>query len=666
MQTLKKVLLKHFDLLFLFYHVLFFFYICSNVCSAKTVMNVYAFFVLSIVLTFVFLKLIKLLDLTENKLKFFLCEIILSCAFLLFFKYDTYSEETFMGYIFAIVCCSFLFANKYLFLIPVISAVATFVLPEYLFSYFQVVNMAFLLQCNRNCIEKAEYKKYILSSYLLQVVVMTVRILISSQDNIIRFNYFDGNIYKHFPIVFLIMAGCIVYGYECFKKNDKYIKYSYIVSLMLVPIGNIFLRDIHVFISAFYLICIELFVLGKEEHIKNKIEKIKSNYLSFFCVVLLMKAFICLDTEIMQNDLFSISAYYFNYFEFGFTQRSFIGTLFYLLFGYYIPQNKFFIYGTIFYAGCFLLLAYLLSRLFKEYRKKVNDDKSYIPYLLFFMYLSSAPYLSYVQDMFIYRLDLYGMCLAILSVYCIYKNRYIFCVPVLCALGMVNHQIFIFIIFPIVFIAFIYRIFIEPEGHFKRNLTAFVLMISVMMGLFIYFQFFSHAFTAISGEEAIRIVRERSGGFLADNKYIDGELSILTTVIFADVETHVKTWQNRIVFRQVISTIGRLVYSLPLIVLFFYAFFKSAVYEEDKFKKFIYYAMPFSIVAFLPPYILETDYGRWNQHLFSTFMLGLFVLTIMQKPDKKWYREMPLKKKQIWLTIVYFMMVGMPIFTRSF
>lgn len=96
-----------------------------------------------------------------------------------------------------------------------------------------------------------------------------------------------------------------------------------------------------------------------------------------------MKLFICLDIKLPRNDLFTFSAYYFNYFDFGFTQRSLIGTLFYLLFGYYIPQNKFFICATIFYVGCFLLLAYLLNRLFKEYRKKANDDNSYIPYLLF-------------------------------------------------------------------------------------------------------------------------------------------------------------------------------------------------------------------------------------------------------------------------------------------
>lgn len=201
--------------------------------------------------------------------------------FFVFFRYNTYSVESFTGYFFAIVCCGFLFANKYLSLIPIISAVAAFVLPEYLFSYFQVVNMGFLIQCNKNCIEKAEYKKYVLPSYLLQVIALTVRILLSSQDKIIGFNYFDGNINNHFPIMFLIMAGCITYGYECVKNSDKYIKYSYIVSLMLVPIGNIFLRDIHVFVSAFYLISIVIFVLGGNESIREKIEKVQINYLSF-------------------------------------------------------------------------------------------------------------------------------------------------------------------------------------------------------------------------------------------------------------------------------------------------------------------------------------------------------------------------------------------------
>lgn len=666
MESVKKFLLKNFDWLFFFYHIFFFFFLCSTVASARTVVDVYGFFVLSIILSFVFRKYIILLNLSEYKLKIFVWEIILSVAFIFFFRYNTYSVESFMGFVLAIVCCGFLFVKKYLFLIPIMSAVAAFILPEYPFSYFQVVNITFLLQCNKKCIEKAEYKKYIMPSYLMQIVAMLVRILFLSKGEIIGFNYFDGNINKHFPIVFLIMAGCIAYGYACVKSGDKYIKYLYIVSLMLIPIGSIFFRDIHVYFSAFYIISVEVFVLGRHDGIKTKIRKIESNYLPFLFVVFLMKIFVCLDTDILSKDLFTISAYYFNYFDFGFTQRSLIGTLFYLLFGYYIPENKFYVYGTIFYMGCFLVLACILSKLLKEYRKSTNNDNSYVPDLLFFMYISSAPYLSYMYETFIYRLDLYGMCLAALSIYCLYKNRYIFCVPIMCALGMINHQIFVFIIFPIVFIAFIYRIFIEPEEHFKRNLIAFVLMVSMIMGIFIYLQFFSYAFSAISGEEAICIVSERSGGFLADNKYIDGELSILTTVIFADAETHVKTWQNRIVFSQITSTIGKVIYSLPLITLFFYAFFKSAKYEESKFKRFICYVMPFSIVAFLPTYILETDYGRWNQHLIATFMLGLLVLTIFQKPDKKWYRKMEFKKKQIWLAIVYFMMIEMPLFTRAF
>lgn len=666
MQTAKNMLLKYFDWFVFFYHVLFFFYICSNVASAKTVMNVYAFFVLSIILTFVMLKLINWLNLTEYKMKIFIGEIFFSFVFVAFFRYTTYSEETFIGYIFAILCYGFLCANKYLFLIPIISTVAAFILPEYLFSYFQVVNIAFLLQCNKKLIKKEEYKKYILISYLLQLISMLIRILFFSKGTILSFNYFDGNINKEFSLVFLFMAGCIAYGYGCIKNSSTFIKYSFIGSLLLIPIGSIFLRDIHVYYCAIYIICIELFFFERHEGIKDKIERIKDNLLPFVFIVFFMKIFICLDTDIISEDLFTISAYYFNYFDFGFTQRSLIGTLFYLLFGYYIPENKFYMYATIFYVVNFVFLAYILYRLLKVYRKSANNDKSYVPYLLLFMYISSAPYLSYMYETLIYRLDLYGMCLAILSVYCIYKNRYIFVVPIMCALGMINHQIFVFIIFPIVFIAFIYRIFIEPEGYFKRNLIAFIMMISMIVGIFIYLQFFSYAFTAVSGEEAVCIVRERSCGFLADNKYIDGELSILTTVIFADAETHVQTWQNRITFGQIINTIGKLLYSLPLIVLFFYAFFKSSKYEDSKFKKFIYYALPFSIVAFLPTYILETDYGRWNQHLFATFMLGLFILTIMQKPEKKWYRDMSLKKKQIWFAIVYVIMIEMPLFTRAF
>ncbi len=663
MQTAKKIVLKYFDWFFFFYHIFFFFFLCSNVASARTVVDVYAFFILSIALTFVLLKFIAWFNLSEYKLKLFAWEIVLSFAFLFFFRYNTYSVESFTGYFFAIVCCGFLFANKYLSLIPIISAVAAFVLPEYLFSYFQVVNMAFLIQCNKNCIEKAEYKKYVLPSYLLQVIAMTVRILISSQDKIIGFNYFDENINSHFPLIFLVMACCIAYGYECFKKSDRYIRISYIISIILVPVGSVFLRDIHVFMCALYILCIEMFFLAENNSFREKANIIQNGYWNVLFVIFAMKFFVCMDKALISKDQFTICAYYFNYFDFGFTQRSLVGTLFYLLFGYYISENEFYLYGTLFYYLFFALLAYLFFKIFKAYTKTLNNDNSFVPKVLFCLYLTSAPFLLHAHDFFIYRLDLYGMCLAFLSIYILFRNRHVYWVPILCVLGILNHQVFVFIVFPMIFIVFVYRVFIEPEGHFKRNLITFSIMLLSVIGLFVYLQFFSHAHTAISGEEAVEIVLERSGGFLSDDNNVDGKKSVLTTVIFADAKTHVDMWQNRILGTQIILTIRKLFYSSPLIVMFFYAFFKSAKYEEDKFKKFIYYAMPFSIIAFLPTYILEIDYGRWNQHLLATFMLGLFFLTIFQKVEKKWYREMNNKKLVIWLVIVYLLMIKMPLFS---
>lgn len=663
MESVKKFLLKNFDWFFFFYHVIFFFFLCSTVANGRTVVDVYVFFVLSIILTFILLKFIIWFNLTEYKLQIFAGEIFFSCIFLISFNFNTYSVESFIGYIFAIVCCGFLFARKYLLWIPVISAVAAFILPEYLFSYFQVVNMALLLQCNKKSISKAEYKKLIVSSYLMQLIAMSLRILISSKEKIIGLNYFNGNIHAFFPLIFLLMACFIAYGYECLKKNEKYIRISYIISIFLVLVGSIFLRDIHVYVSALFLLGIEVFYLAENNNFREKINILKNCYWNVLLVTFIMKFYVCMDKDLISRDPFTICAYYFNYFDFGFTQRSLVGTLFYLLFGYYIPEKYCYVYVTSFFYLSYALLALILIMIYRAYIKSPKNDNSYVPKVLFFLYLTSAPFLLHAHERFVFRLDLYGMCLAFLSIYILYKNRYVFFVSILCVLGILNHQVFVFIVFPMIFIVFVYRVFIDCGNHFKRNLIAFSIMVLSVIGIFVYLQFFSHAYTAISGEEAIEIVLERSGGFVSDDNVVDGESSVLTTVIFADAKTHVEIWQNRIMDTHIIMTLKKFAYSLPLIVLYFYAFFKSAKYEEDKFKKFIYYAMPFSIIAFLPTYVLELDFGRWNQHLLATFMLVLFFLTILQSEDKKWYRDIDKKKMKIWLATVYILMIKMQLFT---
>lgn len=663
---MKQKILKYFDLFFLLFHIFFFFYLCSNVISGD-MRDVSVFFILSIVLTLLLLKAIRIFKLEDKKLSFFIIEVISFVVFISNFDYYTYSIESFLGLVIALTSICIFCCNQFLIIIPIISAIGAFALPEYFFSYFQVVLFVCLTQLKKINVSNRVLKSNLIATIAMQIIAAVIRILITFEEyNIGTLNYFDGTVRIKCLLILLLLAGFVVYIHECIKKRNKATRVLVTCTMVLPFAGSLFMRDIHVYLSAFCMIGLLGFFLCGEESIENKWQIIKESYIKILALVFVFKAIIYLDADLVNEDAFTISVYYFDYFHFGLTQRTLMGTLFYLLFGYHIPEGKFYVLVTIVYMLAFIVLLCLIKQLYTSYKKSVcYDAHNKIAEVLFLTFLSSACVFSYLHPQLTYRLDIYSMCLALASVYVLFKNKFVFLVPLFCVLAILNHQVFVFIIFPIVFIAFVYRIFIEHEGHFKRNLIAFIVMVLAVVGLFSYLQFVSHANTLVSADEAIDIVIERSGGFFANEEYFDGESGIIPTVIFADAKTHTEVWQRRIGMTQVMGVIKLLIYSSPLIAVCFYAFFVSAAKEKNGFKKFIYYAMPFSVVAFLPVYILETDYGRWNQHLMAFFLMELIVITIMQKVEEKWYKALPVKKQLLLISLLYLLMVMKPLFTRA-
>lgn len=667
MQVVEKmntIILKYFEMIFLLCHILGIIVIYTILTSGSTIKDVYLYFGLSALLAFILLQMIKLLKLEKWKLQFLLLEISLTVCFLGCVSCYTYSLRTFFAFVVMVCCVYLLYANKFVIAIPILSALAEIFMLEYVVSYFQVFFFVLVLKIGVNGLKDRKIKSIIISSYGLQIAVGIIKsILFPEQETVNFFNFFDARVDIRANIIFFMIACGVVCAFSVVRRDRKKDIKMLTLPFGVIFVASLFVRDSHIFLFASYVAAMWGFFFCGQEVAFLKIDVVKENFVKIIGLVFVSKLVYYLNVDLSNDCMFTLSAYFFDYFHFGLTQRTLMGTIFYVLFGYDIPETKMYICISVFYYTLLVVLALVIYRIYKRYRvSETFDNTNSVVEILLFAYVSSVGFFNYINpDRLTYRLDMYNMLFGFLCIYFIVRNKYIFMVPFLCALALLNHQVFVFIVFAAVFIPFVYRVFIDADGKFKRNLLAFCVTLFVVGGLFVYLQFFSHKYVLTTTEQAVEMINDRTDNFFADdpNEYLE---KVLSTVVFADAATHVNEYQKKIEMDQVQQFCKLLIYILPLVGLYFYSFFRSAKLEEDKVKRVMYRLMPWSILAFVPVYALEIDYGRWNAHLIAVLIIAIFVLTILQKPEKKWYKGMRIKTCSVWLGVVYLLIINLPLF----
>lgn len=341
-----------------------------------------------------------------------------------------------------------------------------------------------------------------------------------------------------------------------------------------------------------------------------------------------------------------ITHYYIDYNHYGFVQRGFIGTIFYYIFGYYISKPRMNLIIDIVYICAFLLV---LLGLYCIGRNASEQNKEIVQSILLMVVISPALG-GYMHPLIFQTIDIYNLLLCIVCIELLIRKKNVFLIPVLSIIGMLNHQIFVFLFFPMIFSVMLYQGFIGGQNKKRCIQMIFVITSLVVFGLFTYIQFFSAQRLKIDMDTAIRILKERTGGGKFRN------MTLWKDVIFQDVSVHLNKFQNQISQGMVLGMIKSLIYFSPLIALYVYTYVQSIRKEEQKSKKVIYVVMMLSVLAILPCYILETDYFRWTTNLLFMLFMGILVLTIVQKNGKVWYSDINQNKLENWMLCIAIML----------
>lgn len=345
---------------------------------------------------------------------------------------------------------------------------------------------------------------------------------------------------------------------------------------------------------------------------------------------------------------FIITPFYVTYQELGLVQRGMFGSLYRLILGDHIPAEVFY---PVFFSSFIILKIIFILLIVRTVRHSKCETEKNISFILIFALFCSPGIDKYYFETF-------NFILAWLCVILAYRNKHsMLLIPLLCALAMITHQIFASIIFPIVFIAIVYRAFIDSQGHTRRNMFVCFATLFVVGAGFLYLTFFIHPNAELNYGQICKIIDNNSGGFF------EPHYDLIRYVYLDNGNEHVQKFHGKIDGRQIFNAFRVYILNIPALAVYIYAFVNSAVKCKSKVKKYAYIICCLSLLAILPAYIIETDYGRWCSQYISLILLAPLLLTKFQTEENKWYKDVGKKKFLIVSAVLIFSVLVQTNFT---
>lgn len=442
-------------------------------------------------------------------------------------------------------------------------------------------------------------------------------------------NYFS---FSRLTFIFLLSSPFILSRRSSFRSKAAFLLMSLI---MFVP-AMIF--------SAFYdwymptaCFCMMIFFSLYEK----KFFSLNSKKTKIYLAASVAFALLCL--FITERSDFELTQFYVNYQHFGFIQRGLFGTLMQLILGDRFNADSLSITVTVFQV-IFISAVTVMLMLFVK--KAKNGKEKYIVFFLMLIFLVGP---SNTRK----ALENINIFLTLVSMYLLYKNKNTAWLTLpLTVICMLFHQVYAAIIFPMLFIAMVYRAFIDSDSHTLRNTSILVTTTLSVCILFFYMTFFNAASIDISYDEFYRILSTRSFNTLAINT------NLINYVWLDHAHDHYRMIPNTITVSQKKNALIAFVVNLPLLMIYVYAFVKSIKSEKSRFKKFAYVTAMLSVLAILAPFITDTDYGRWFSQYIMHITVSTAFLSVIQPKDKKWYKDIPnkrLRKTALVLTVLAFL-----------
>ena len=311
-------------------------------------------------------------------------------------------------------------------------------------------------------------------------------------------------------------------------------------------------------------------------------------------------------------------------YEYGFTSRSLLGTLYHLL-DAVLPLDLIDYRAVVAtaYVATILFVLFVEYFLYRCLRCCEGEMVKYGEYLALILSLCLVSTFSFPYNFF--RVDIFMILVSLLGVLCLVKERAQWLVVPLSALGVMFHQGYVFMYFNLILVLLFYRALSwwkEDRRKARRYGLLFALSFLVGSVLFLWFEFFSRS----NGAAFFDTIKSEAEKLSYDGIYHSTLLyhEVLGIDLASTEEEFSRVNAVQILMCGIVC--------LPMLVSgvrFFAGLIKKAKGASEKWK---YLAVALGAATILPDFLLKIDYGRWMAAVVVYYVGIVLALLAMKDP----------------------------------
>ena len=311
-------------------------------------------------------------------------------------------------------------------------------------------------------------------------------------------------------------------------------------------------------------------------------------------------------------------------YEYGFTSRSLLGTLYHLL-DAVLPLDLIDYRAVVAtaYVATILFVLFVEYFLYRCLRCCEGEMVKYGEYLALILSLCLVCTFSFPYNFF--RVDIFMILVSLLGVLCLVKERAQWLVVPLSALGVMFHQGYVFMYFNLILVLLFYRALSwwkEDRRKARRYSLLFALSFLVGSALFLWFEFFSRS----NGAAFFDTIKSEAEKLSYDGIYHSTLLyhEVLGIDLASTEEEFSRVNAVQILMCGIVC--------LPMLVFgvrFFAGLIKKAKGASEKWK---YLAVVLGAATILPDFLLKIDYGRWMAAVVVYYVGIVLALLAMKDP----------------------------------
>lgn len=311
-------------------------------------------------------------------------------------------------------------------------------------------------------------------------------------------------------------------------------------------------------------------------------------------------------------------------YEYGFTSRSLLGTLYHLL-DAVLPLDLIDYRAVVAtaYVATILFVLFVEYFLYRCLRCCEGEMVKYGEYLALILSLCLVSTFSFPYNFF--RVDIFMILVSLLGVLCLVKERAQWLVVPLSALGVMFHQGYVFMYFNLILVLLFYRALSwwkEDRRKARRYGLLFALSFLVGSVLFLWFEFFSRS----NGAAFFDTIKSEAEKLSYDGIYHSTLLyhEVLGIDLASTEEEFSRVNAVQILMCGIVC--------LPMLVFgvrFFAGLIKKAKGAPEKWK---YLAVVLGAATILPDFLLKIDYGRWMAAVVVYYVGIVLALLAMKDP----------------------------------